>query len=119
MYRSFTKADTSRAARLTQCRHASASRVFGSLALFAAIEVGFAASAQAQVIPAPTPLYPQDPAQILHYKDGNGPLVSYFQRWIPSNWGGDQLGHGTDTISQYTNPLKCVALGPPDSHSYI
>jgi hypothetical protein len=118
MYRGFTKADTNRATRSTQCRRASASRVFGSLALFAAIEVGFAANAQAQIIPAPTPLYPQDPAQILHYKDGNGPAVSYFQRWIPSNWGCDQLTHGTDIISEYTNSLKCIPLGL-GSNSYI
>jgi hypothetical protein len=77
-----------------------------------------ATPALAQVIPAPTPLYSADPAKTLYYKDGNGPGATYFQRWQPSNWGCDNLTQGTDVISQYTNPLKCVQLGPT-SDSYI
>ena len=118
MYRGFRKADAVRATRSTQCRCVSASKGLGVLLLFAAIEIGLPASVDAQVIPAPTPQYPQDPLQSLHYKDGNGPAVSYFQRWIPSNWGCDQLTHATDLISQYTNPLKCIPLGL-GSNSYI
>ena len=118
MCRCFIKAGANRETRPRQARYFQASKTLGALLLFAAIEAGFVASADAQVIPAPTPLYPQDPAQILRYKDGNGPAVAYFQRWIPSNWGCDQLTHNTDTISQYTNALKCIPLGL-GSNSYI
>ena len=73
--------------------------------------IGLASPALAQVIPAPVPLSSGDPAKPLYYKDGNGPSISYFQRWIPSNYGCTQLTHGDDFISQYTNPLKCIPLG--------
>jgi hypothetical protein len=90
-------------------------KAVGLLALLLAIANH---SALAQVMPAPVPLYSPDPAQPLHYKDGNGPSLSYFERWLPSNFGCSNLTPGTDTISQYTNPLKCIPLGT-GGNSYI
>jgi hypothetical protein len=54
---------------------------------------------------------PQHPT---YYKDGNGPEVSQFERWLPSNNYGLSTctaPTGTDFISQYTDPLKCIRLG--------
>jgi len=72
-------------------------------------------TAIAQIMPAPVPLSSPDPAKPLYYKDGNGPGSSYFQRWLPSDNSCSGLGHGDDVISQFTNPLKCIQLGPPNS----
>jgi len=73
-----------------------------------ALESGLAV---AQVMPAPVPQYPQDPAHPLYYKDGNGPGASYLERWLPSDNGCSYLAQGTDLISQYTNGLKCIPVG--------
>src|SRR4051812_9405638 len=86
------------------------------LLLALAAATSLAAPALAQIMPAPTPLYPADPTQTLYYKDANGPGSVYVERWLPSNWGCSGLTRGTDTISQYTNPLKCVQLGPANSY---
>jgi hypothetical protein len=81
-------------------------------ALLVAATVGLAShSALAQIIPAPVPLYPADPATPLYYKDGNGPALGYFERWTPSDYGCRDLTKGTDVISQYTNSVKCIPLG--------
>src|SRR5512146_2519077 len=70
-----------------------------------------AAPLSAQIMPGPVPLYPADPAKPLYYKDGNGPAFSYFERWLPSNMDCSALSRGTDFVSRYTNPLKCIPLG--------
>lgn len=78
-------------------------------------------AALAQTAMPPAPRYPTDPAQPLYYKDGNGPEASYYQRWIPSdNYGvaGCTAPVGTDIVSQFTDPLKCVGLGN-GGHSYV
>lgn len=75
-------------------------------------------AAIAQVMPASVPLYPENPDQPRRYKDGNGPGLGYFERWLPSNWGCGELTRGTDLISQYTNPLKCIPIGTA-GNSYL
>lgn len=87
-------------------------RVSGLVLVTALASVGAETNSVAQVLPAPTPLYSQDSAQPFYYKDGNGPGLAYFQRWQSSNYGCSQLTQGTDAISQHTNSLKCVQLGP-------
>src|SRR5690348_10159004 len=77
----------------------------------ALLPLALAASASAQIMPGPAPLYPADPAKPLYYKDGNGPAFSYFERWLPSNLDCSALSRGTDFISRYTNGLKCIPLG--------
>jgi hypothetical protein len=67
--------------------------------------------AAAQVMPAPTPLYPADAGEPLYYKDGNGPAAGYLQRWLGSNNGCSRLTLQDDPISVYTNALKCIPLG--------
>jgi hypothetical protein len=92
------------------CVHAeNASRL---PALLFAATVAFASqSALAQVMPAPVPLYPSNPAQPLYYKDGNGSAFGALERWIPSDNGCANLRRGTDPISDYTNALKCIPVG--------
>src|SRR5579862_901911 len=68
-------------------------------------------SALAQMMPGPQPYYLSDPTQPFYYKDGNSPVVSYLERWLPSNNGCSNLTKGDDLVSQFTNPLKCIPLG--------
>jgi hypothetical protein len=89
-----------------------------SMLLLAATVAPVSHTASAQVMPGPVPLYPPASDQPLHYKDGNGPSLSYFERWLPSDNGCSNLTQGTDTISQYTNPLKCIPLGTA-GNSYL
>ena len=99
--------------------YARAEKASGPLALLLAVTVALAShSALAQIMPGPVPLYPPNPAQPLYYKDGNGPALGYFQRWLPSNYGCSNLNQGTDAISQYTNSLKCIPFGT-GNNSYI
>src|ERR1700733_4650601 len=95
--------------------HNITTRVLG-LVFVAATTAASAPAAFAQILPAPTPLYSPDPAQPLYYKDGNG--LNLFQRWTPSDNGCGDLTKQSDTISQYTNPLKCIPLGL-GSNSFI
>jgi hypothetical protein len=69
--------------------------------------------AQAQYAETAVPL-PNNPQNPTYYKDGNGPLVSTFERWLPSNNYGSttcRAPKGVDAISRYTDPLKCIPLG--------
>ncbi len=75
----------------------------------------------AQVGMPAAPLYPAEPAKPLYYKDGIGPVGNYTQRWLQSDnygTGGCTLPKADDMISQFIDPLKCVAIGN-DGHSYI
>ena len=107
------------------CRWVSISRKITQLAstvspralLLAVLGMLASHSAFAQIIPAPAPLYPTNPNEPFYYKDGNGPALSYLQRWQPSNWDCSHLTQGTDFISQYTNPLKCIPLGTAGNSS--
>jgi hypothetical protein len=70
-----------------------------------------ASPAGAQIMPAPVPLASPNPSQTLYYKDGNGSGASYVQRWLPTDNGCEAVGRGSDAISLFTNPLKCIPLG--------
>lgn len=60
----------------------------------------------------PPPL--NNPQHPTYYKDANG-LASYeFQRWLPTNNYGVSTctaPTGTDLITRFTDPLKCIQLG--------
>ena len=88
---------------------------------------GFAASVLtsvstlAQTAMPPAPHYPTDSTRPLYYKDGNGPSVSYVQRWLPSdNYSatGCLRPHAEDLISRLTDPLKCIPIGNA-GNSYV
>src|ERR1700761_7266536 len=91
--------------------HLSRSFLLAGSALIAA--TGGAAAQNAE---SPAPIYPTDAAHPIYYKDGNGPVEAYFQRWLASNNYNVSIctpPTGTDLVSSVFNPVKCVPLSAP------